>query len=257
MNIMDWFEALGSLATLITGMFTLGTLIEMKNEREISKRPDLIIRNNEEIVLHDDGYSITRNWINEKFYRQKNTKMNAYLTVENIGLGVAKDIEVEWKYKVDNTLERIIKDDMNFYIDKKDDISLLSYKSDFDEIPTLVVLGISPEIQNIEYLSPNRDNIYCGMIEIPLQYQEIFSTLVFVYADKDDYSYKDLSAPQLICYLNYKNIYGKKYRIKYEIEFKLFNAISNNAEIKNDEIIGDQTNVAGVNAIVKMTKFSR
>lgn len=49
----------------------------------------------------------------------------------------------------------------------------------------------------------------------------------------------------------------KTYEKKYEIEFKLFNTISNNAEIKNDEIIGDQTNVAGVNAVVKLIKFSR
>lgn len=80
---------------------------------------------------------------------------------------------------------------------------------------------------------------------------------MFVYADKEDYHDKDVCVPKLICYLNYKNIYGKQYEKKYEIEFKLFNTISNNAEIKNDEIIGDQTNVAGVNAVVKLIKFSR
>ncbi len=67
MNIVEWFEILGSLATLLTGLITLGTLIEMKNEREISKRPELLIRNNEKLILPDDGYFIAKKWINDEF----------------------------------------------------------------------------------------------------------------------------------------------------------------------------------------------
>lgn len=57
---------------------------------------------------------------------------------------------------------------MNFHINNIDDIFLLDYKSDFDEIPQVVVSRISPETQNIEYLSPNHENIYCCKIEIPI-----------------------------------------------------------------------------------------
>lgn len=67
MNIVEWFEILGSLATLLTGLITIGTLIEMKNEREISKRPELLIRNNEKLILPDDGYFIAKKWINDEF----------------------------------------------------------------------------------------------------------------------------------------------------------------------------------------------
>lgn len=258
MTIVEWFEVLGSLATLITGLFTLGTLIEMKNEREISKRPELLIRNHEKIILYDEGYFIARSWINEEDYRQKNSgKRFAYLIIENIGLGVAKDIKVDWEYELDKTLKNILKTDKNFSVNKQDDMTLLEYKLDFDEVPQAVVIGFGPETQIIEYLSPNRDNIYSCKIEIPHQYEGIFSAQTFIYADKMDYCNNDVCAPKLICYLSYQNIYGKKYKKKYEIEFKLYNAISNNAEIIDGEIFGDQTNVAGVDAEVKLAKFSR
>lgn len=102
---IDQKIALGScIGTLISSVIILLTLLEMNKQRKNAYRPDLVFSPTEFIIYgHDDGKSFTP-W---PFMEPDICCPKVFINLFNIGMGVAKNVSITWKFDSVFFLEEI------------------------------------------------------------------------------------------------------------------------------------------------------
>lgn len=239
MNWKDLVEIGGNIATMGAMIVSIFTIREMGKDRKASRQPELVLRNNDRMILLDE-LGLKTKWINSSIYYNEGIEYGSnqcYLNMENIGLGIAKDIEIEWIFDYKLFKSMIIKSGSEFKNNRFGNSQILEW-CPTDEVAVCVTMDEDDDRgQLIEFLSANQENIYKERIYIPKNYCSMFSSLLSIEKEQEDFTRFTLETPKLICQIKYHDVGGVKYIKKYELKFELFNALPKNVEIIGDDIV--------------------
>ncbi|MCL6349883.1 hypothetical protein [Pectobacterium polaris] len=220
-----WIAICSSVGTLLSSLFVLFTLFELRTQRKQSYRPDLVIP---EVCFffNNNGDNYKEKWNGDDNEMVK-------LKVHNIGLGVAKDIKFTWNYDMEsmiNEYHRLIKsEEKNLFIDHEEN-RLFHYRNG----ELLNGSSLSVDDQNADFLLNHTSSKDIIELYLPNSYtcistaifhdafiNEIFNTSDFedsLYPLKLTINYRDVGGNQL----------SKKYRIKVCFFMRNFNHSKNN-----------------------------
>ena len=182
-KIQIWFEAiqaLGAVAAVAAVLVSLFTLLEMKTERDAAYKPKIVITPNvfvgnmekeddkEYLVINYDSSDSVISHYDDTSDNSKNIYIERpYLTLKNIGQGIAKDVMVrfsdEW---IDSALDIMNDDPSDYYhFTVKTDVvygkdsDYISYTtSDTDEQGFYLTYKEATE-KNLTYIAPGDDSV--------------------------------------------------------------------------------------------------
>ncbi|SRR6266487_6223810 len=115
---MGWLTLLTQIATWVTILLVLFTLLEMRNQRKAAQKPDLLISESS-IYVHTSnfpdssrsGSPIPRAWSRSKELKASMDYPNplgvSIITLYNVGFGVAKNITLTWTSDYDKTIQQL------------------------------------------------------------------------------------------------------------------------------------------------------
>ena len=93
-KVSSFFTAIGSLLTAITVFLLYKQIKEQVEDRKASSKPDL--------YPADQFFNLTQDKVMPKLSRDKKTDvLNGLILIHNIGLGVAKEITINWHFNND------------------------------------------------------------------------------------------------------------------------------------------------------------
>ena len=185
--------------------------------RNLAYQPILYINKNEfltEDISNSDykktfnGYPMT---VNAQFYKlsqsgdKKELLPSPTVSINNIGLGVARNIKIHWIYDIE---------EVKTYI-----------KGNYDEEKSYA------NIQNIDFISVND---YFDIF-LPYGYMQLYGEkLNPTQSDLASEGQKEDTKPSISLKVNYENIYGKKYKSSFDVNIY---AVDNEIKISFKETI--------------------
>lgn len=223
-------EFLTSIANIVTTIVAIVTITEMWKDRKAARQPELIIRNNEMFAIRNArefGYT----WDRKPFDNldRLHRRCDSSLTLENIGMGVAKNIQIEWIYDIQKFKRIVLDFDDRFKNGSFTPYETIEWLDESSNIPEIIVIIYNSQhkANKIEYLSPNHDSEYRNYFELPEDYCTLYAWLLHLKAKDEDYHNIILDVPKLILKLRYEDIGGVKYKKKYEVKFSTINYADN------------------------------
>jgi hypothetical protein len=215
LDVKDWIALVSSVGTFLSSIFVLITLFELRTQRKQSYIPDLIIP--DVVFNYSNEFS---NYI--KIWKMDNDE-ELSLKILNIGLGVAKDIHVEWEYDIYDTIK-------NFYLlssTTKGDIHVDTASNRLVYVENGELLSntsLSVDNQHINFLLPNNKNNEMHDLHLPNSYITI-ATAIYKNAkigEVFDLKAFDGMISPLTLSIRYKDVGGNNIIKKFKVEVKFF-----------------------------------
>lgn len=227
-NVVSVFASVGTLASAFAAFLTI---IQVKKQRQASYQPDIYLG-----FLGSTYVSIGELNNNKKLRivcvwdKEPPVEMHGLVhTLENIGLGAAKDLKITWEFdfvKAGQTLAGFTDGDLQFDNNpfcptlKKADVELYAFPwlSDLDSIL----------VTKYDFVLPRKDEKFTMSPAIPddiIQYHILFFLLRYNLLDADsfqgfvDEEFKEL--PPVNCSLSYADIGGKRYKKRFRVSLSV------------------------------------
>jgi len=229
----DLFLIFAGIGTFISALIAVFTLIEVKRQRLSTYKPDVLIkaflvsvskspfqRENEELLEYKvcdyNDYSVNFN----------ETKFEVFpkYKVENLGFGVAKNVECRWNFdtkKAIKLIQEILPNEFSFSYHKSLNLYFLNNLTD-ENFHYSASANI--ECQNIDYIAPFN-------IQKHYQYHSIPQIIVFthylflIFKNKlleqnvenfNVFYFKDFQFPKPTLSIKYKDLNNKTYTKRYK-----------------------------------------
>lgn len=228
-------QVLANIGTFLGSLVAIFTLYEMKKQRECSLKPDIVVENINFLYINGDNNSdkismTPYNWrVDESVLPQnKEIKYNTStfaLKLYNIGLEVAKNINITWNFDIEyfiNFLDDYYSEEFIFMFDDdyNSDLRLLDGAS-------LVKLDGLNHNYYFEYLN-NHDNSTVK-VDFCLLYTKLVSAWLFYKfqyglesADELNQLLEEfMNLPKLEMHIKYSDITNKIYHKKYVFDFDI------------------------------------
>lgn len=237
-NLCSRLELLTPFAVIITAIATFYmakttslTVSEMKKQREMTYRPDVIpfpdinfitesVKNHIENINIED--IIDLKWIEkpsslsfEEYPSEKKQPKEIDIPIFNVGFGPAKNVEMAWEFEIYNVIEKVNK------LIREDDIYLEFEDGCINKITkkTKNLLGIIGEyVKNQRKIKKNFTlpasiNLKQITIKFPSEYRLLINIILFFSFKKDPESEPKL--PKITLIIKYTDIGGGKHEAKY------------------------------------------
>lgn len=231
LDLKDWIALVSSLGTFLSSIFVLITLFELRTQRKQSYIPEVIIP--DVCFDYSNEYEhITKIW-------KADDGEGLSLKVHNIGLGVAKDIDFEWKYNMKGMIkifDKLYSTEKGKLYHDSDDNRLFYHDKD-----GRMQSGSSLEIDNrhLDFLLPYKEKSDFYNLELPLSYICI-STAIYENAKFneifDSKKFEESLLP-LTLTAKYKDVGGTSITKKFKVEVKFFLRSINLRTIPSDMIV--------------------
>lgn len=228
---VDVFAAASSVFTAFVAIVSIGiafySLREAKRQRESSYQPDLFLAfpttmesrvtnfkhgyREVECVVFDDDLKATETW-------------GIWHSIENIGLGSAKNVRIRWDFDFQKAYAAIQKTVKKPFVVKVDEMDLVLLDSDgYSLISTSY--KYSEPLTKYDFVLPRKEEKFTKSPSIPQEIHEVFVIMfltrldVFNRAKLDNlYSEDYEDFPPLTAHLTYSDIGGKSYSKKFLIK---------------------------------------
>ena len=220
---------LTQIATWITVLLVLFTLFEMVKQRKATYKPDIVISNNSVYVyISQSGFPDI--WLEERIakgdiFETSEPNLKFQLPIYNLGLGAARDIEIEWKYDHANFIKAV--NQISTYSPKKFNLSMTDYDFLLFEIPGKYRSYINLEgelINKKNFLLPYSMEDKSESISLP----QGFMLLVSVYALcdiskclKERSHFPKFDIPQIDLSIKYNDIGGSTHSKTFKFKLLL------------------------------------
>src|SRR6266498_3791121 len=241
MSIDQIVLIVGQIATWITVVIVFLTLREMEKQRRESYKPELVVPTldlfgygnkkgkliipiewNKEI-LKDDSLPHDEQ---DKWF---NPTISPCLTIYNLGLGAASNINIVWNYDIDSTIEVItdycyknsipiiIKTDPTWGLQINVDETFNLTTTSHPPFDTNFQIAFVPPIS----ISPKGTDIH-----LPNVYKIIVSLLIYTLANQDKgLDVINMMIPPLKLTINYEDIGNRKYRKVFDVKLSIHGLI--------------------------------
>jgi len=222
MTVDQLIALIASVGACLAAVATFLTVREMAMQRTASYHPELVIsRTLFESRPISVGHLPT-SWVasNEKDSGRKNENAELRFSVplNNIGLGAAKNLEVQWDFPIEEITKEIAtlaaKTTVPANISFKN--GMFSIRSDV--LGTATSIWTNERSTKIDYVLPAAEQREGTEVKIPLTYIMATSALLyFSFATKSE----QLSIPALTATIRYQDIADSSYRTSFDIQFRL------------------------------------
>jgi hypothetical protein len=199
MHTKDWITLLTSIAAFISALLFLFTIIEMRNQRKSSYKPDIIIKG--------EGFII--NWNEKKYPDLWNNRVNIFVELFNIGMGAAKYLKLTWEFNIENLSKEINKYSNKCYIEYKSIEEILSIK--IEDFHKGLIFLKNDLCRYIDYLIPVNIHQECMKICLPRSYIELTGLLTYLFFKKPEI-FKDFNLPELKTTIIYYDIGNNEHK---------------------------------------------
>jgi len=213
LTVKDWIAIVSSVGTFLSSIFVLMTLFELRTQRKQSYMPELIIP--EVCFNYNNNFP---NFI--KIWTTDDSKM-LFLKIHNIGLGVAKDIDFEWKYDIYDMIEKFYKLSSDtkgeLYIE---DNRLIYLKDNIVEASS----NLSVDNRHLDFLLAHTDSSNIYNLELPNSYLSIATAIYKNAKIKEIFDLDTFEGGLLPLSLSikYKDVGGSHIIKKFKIDIKFF-----------------------------------
>jgi len=195
MNICMSISDIGSIGALIAALVAVGTLFEIRWKRLISQKPRLLFKN----LAHSKvNWDIDKNGINS----------SAFFDMINGGSNIARDIQINYKWNVDEF----------FSIINKYDIQKESPFTIYNGVVSMT-LASYPDIKyrfekqfidiKLEYLLPLTLVKELGKLNVPNDFLAFVSFLIYL-IEKANMDFSAVGVPTIHVGIKFKDVSGKK-----------------------------------------------
>ncbi|EIV8656357.1 hypothetical protein [Vibrio alginolyticus] len=212
MQISDWISLGSSVGSLVAALIALVSLLELIRQRKSSFKPDLTILASTFKIKHEnESDSLPLFWENDESHDD--------LQLVNVGLGVAKNLEVRWKYDAQKMLNKAIdgfpqNSTYNGKVTVEDNIVQLVL--DPSNIPLPMMFG---ETSNLAYIIPVSVSSESYYLPIPTSYKILVSLWVSNrFSHSMGWDFDDIEPLELI--LSYWDVGDYKHQEKLNIKPK-------------------------------------
>lgn len=217
MTIDQYVSIASSIGTVLAATIALFTLLEMRAQRKRSHQPDIIVDKKVFEQIPDPTSSNTSLWV-EKInsslnpMKGQNVFKKFSLRIINVGLGTARNIEIEWDFDIKKIIETI----NSIEVDNK--ILLSKGFLEANEGKTLV--STKNHFKKTDFILPfsSENNVFECIV--PLAYIYLVSTLYKKHSFEGN-GKSTISAfkfPKLHLEIKYSNIENDKFKRTFDIE---------------------------------------
>jgi len=225
MDITSLVTIIGQLATLITIVLVYFTLVEMRNQRKASQKPDLLIPK-ASIYGYVNIYKGKQVFVADAWSDNKDIKdgeghvwSETPIKIYNVGFGVAKNIELVWKVNYDKTLQQI-KD----YCYQNSVPIILQMEGDIVRFQADAPFSLSPQTFKHEFLMPASITSDGLATYVPPAVRELISILIYLQSDYRDrnlnnFSQLEIEIPSMDIELKYNDLENSHYTKWFNVEF--------------------------------------
>ncbi len=230
-------QALASIATVFAAILALLTLNEMKTERDNTYRPGIVISPNifegglekeedkEYIYINS---SITEPYISNFDGPTDETRYvyleKPYLTLKNIGQGIAKDVKVtfptEWIDNALTTLNDNPSDDYSFMTETDsitDEVSVSIEYTPGDPETQFFLTNKYDTIKNLTYIAPGDDSVNVALPDNwCLMIAAFFNQAIRLHGPYDRLMGRsvDIKIPDLVVIIQFSDMQGNQHKPK-------------------------------------------
>jgi hypothetical protein len=233
---------IGQFGTWISIIIVFFTLKEMQKQRRESYKPVVVIptfglsaksQKRGDLVFFDILYpGIDSAYEKQKLSVEESTKTEKqkrlyHLTIHNLGVGAALDVEITWKLDFDLSATVI---DINGFCQNNSipitiriegDTLVIKYHQNSVTTRLINSCGIEPVNVQRDYLLPQSVDPLGISLFLPVVYQELILLIATSYS-KEHPELLSLSLPTILC-VRYRDIgnkwYSRKYRLHTELSF--------------------------------------
>lgn len=236
---IDLFSLVTLVATFVTAIAALWTVLEVKKQRETSYHPEIYL-GNQEIYFYGLKWKATFlpfSYSTEEIKEFNDIAWKNYINIDlhNVGFAVAKAIEYEWSFDIQTVIETIHKvNRVGFFHVHYDKI--LEISAPQIEFKSSHMVTNQLRKNTVNYILPSSIEKIATKIHVPSCYIDLY--LIFLSSALNYYSKKsetenevkthniDLeNFPQLNLKLAYKDLHGKKHSKLFGLRFS-FNHLS-------------------------------
>jgi hypothetical protein len=210
-----------SLGAFVSAFATFLTIREMKRQREDSYRPELVfmgsafecisdpkIKGKVPIVWHPSLNGV----------RQDTTSYFTYVSLYNIGLGSAKNLQITWDYPFS-----ILVSELNNLTNKYFSTSFFRFENgvlffDSETHGNMVSNWRTQQQCRLNYVLPSSTKTDSLQVTLPHAYILIVSAIVYFGAITEDIEMIE-NIPELKVHIDYYDIANKKHSVNYSFNF--------------------------------------
>lgn len=216
----DFISICVSIATICTAFATFLTVLEMKKGRDILHRPNIVIPNKQTIFVKWDDSDINplffKIYKNQEDIFKKSDFSNFHIfKIFNLGLGIAQNIEINWRFNSRKNIEIIQKQTEISKIGCRENIAG-TYSFFFKNKQPVDLKINSKAINRLDYLIPIHLENKKELIEIPCEF--LFSYIIALYSN---IRFLDWIEPKfedkINIHITYTDVNGKPYEKNYAI----------------------------------------
>lgn len=230
MSIDQIVSLVSSIATFVATIIVLLTLFEMQKQRRNSMSPDLYF-SGKSIHLHGEFSSeneVDFQWSETRFENKIDisTRRSLSYEVTNIGMGSAKEIEINWEYDSEDIITKINALDIHKlykikHTKNKELVQLLSIQS--KSIGVLIDLKEERHC-SYEFILSSQVKNEAAIMYLPNSYFYLLSIYIFLQIEKDFDNAINISRdfPKLKMNIIYKDIGGSIYKKNYEVNLNFY-----------------------------------
>ncbi len=229
LTLSDWIALVSSIGTFLSSIFVLVTLFELRTQRKQSYMPEL--------VIPDVCFNYSNNYPNLIKIWSTDDGNGLSLKVNNIGLGVAKNIDFEWHYDIHAMVER-------FYQLNNEDKGQITIDSDENRLYYIkdgeMLDGSSLDTDNrhLDFLLPHTKGAEVYSLDLPGSYLSL-STAIFKHAEQKevfDLQKFEGSLLPLTLTARYEDVGGSRITKRFSVEVRFFIKSINLGELNTDLI---------------------
>lgn len=221
-SFVNAFTIISSLGAFISAIIAAITIREVKLQRQSSYMPELILETytaywywDKSLNEHNNSFEFRTSAYNERKSDTPNPKgMELVYSFENIGLGAAKYINVDWEFNIKEMMEVLKSALPSNYVIEDDDVfnTPLLRRGNAEYIAWFNEIGF----ESVDFIMPGRST---KLLSIP---DSIIKAFCYYLIFKENLSnpnnlhhYEDFfKFPDVFAIVTYQDVLGKRYKKK-------------------------------------------
>lgn len=214
-----------SIGACMSAIAAFLTVRQISKQREASYRPELAISRTEFQCIPDPlgNKKIPDTWIvkNDETIEQKIDFLKSFsVPLRNVGLGAAKDINIEWSFPVEQLTSTVNKLAQKALIPAYFEYKNKSLEFKSDSLGASMSMWGNQQKNKIDFVLPAPIDLVPVELILPHAYIQLISALIHFAAKSNDFNFLE-EIPKLTIELNYLDIGGKKHNSKFFIKINI------------------------------------
>ncbi|NNN82395.1 hypothetical protein [Vibrio sp. 11-4(1)] len=232
MTIDQWVSISASIGACLSAIAALFAVKLSSKHSRASYKPELVI-SKKPFKSSATSSDAPTDWLEIDDEENSDTHKRSYfsLPLSNVGLGAAKQIEVNWSFPIESMVKSVNKITQENHIQAyfKYDNGMLSY--DTESGKKSVSVWRNQKESKLDFVLPSSVESNSSELFLPPAYIQLVSAVIYFYFQNDrKEQFPDL--PNIQAKVSYFDIGGKKHTCKFELSTEIAMITGNGSEFQ-------------------------